>query len=829
MNKSRFLTDAQLEAEIRKCEYCEEKPCKQACPVDCSPADFIMAVKGGRKSDYKRAAALILSSNPLGGVCGVVCPDRFCVFACVHRTFDHPVNIPAVQATIIRNAAELNVLPRFSDAKPNGLKIAVVGSGPAGLGAAAILAQLGCRVEIFEKGKNTGGMCRLIPDFRLPRKVLNTDVAFTERLGEIKFHFKTLIDDPISLLNSGFQAVIIASGLDTSLSVGFPGEEHAYSWLEVLKRLKNIPFKEKRVGIIGGGAIAVDCAVTARRRGAQSITLICLEKPHEMPLTAEERNVLLNSKVELMGRTRISSLRHGSGIVEGVLLQRVQLPQRQKFHPAKMVIDPEIKPYFVPFDLVVVAIGAASNAPKLRRKGLFYTGDCINGPTSVVEAVAAGKNTAAEVHAYLQKEPKPVITDKAKSTYILAGAISQPVPLNTDFFDRKILSPFLLSAAPTTDGYEQMKKAYDAGWAGGIMKTAFDSVPVHIPSEYMFAFGSSTYGNCDNVSEHPLDRVCREAEKLVREFPERLTLVSTGGQVTGHDEADKKVWQSNTEKLKNAGVMGIEYSLSCPQGGDGTKGDIVSQDPELTAKIVDWILAASDPETPKLFKLTSAVTAIHPVVEAIQAVFQRYPCHQAGITLANSFPGLAFRDSLQHPWEEGVVIGLSGAGIVPISNLTLAKVASFGMVISGNGGPMDYKAAADFLALGAQTVQFCSIVLKYGYGIIDELHSGLSYLLEEKGLNSVDDLIGISLPHPITDFNDLPLAKKISSVTPELCQHCGNCQRCPYLAISLDENNIPLTDPVRCIGCSLCVLNCFSRALYMRDRTAEELEILSET
>ena len=102
----------------------------------------------------------------------------------------------------------------------------------------------------------------------------------------------------------------------------------------------------------------------------------------------------------------------------------------------------------------------------------------------------------------------------------------------------------------------------------------------------MFAFGKSTYANCDNVSGHPLDRVCREVERLRREYPDRLTMASTGGPVTGNDEDDMEGWQSNTKKLEGAGVMGIEYSLSCPQGGDGTKGDIVSQDPELTAKII---------------------------------------------------------------------------------------------------------------------------------------------------------------------------------------------------------------------------------------------------
>ena len=227
-----------------------------------------------------------------------------------------------------------------------------------------------------------------------------------------------------------------------------------------------------------------------------------------------------------------------------------------------------------------------------------------------------------------------------------------------------------------------MDKAYEHGWAGGIMKTAFDNVPIHIPSEYMFTFNSLTYANADNVSGHPLDRVCREVEQLIKKWPDRLTMASTGGPVSGHDENDRKGWQSNTRKLEACGVLGIEYSLSCPQGGDGTEGDIVSQNAALTAKIIDWIMEVSSPDVPKLFKLTAAVTSIVPILRAIRQVLEKYPEKKAGITLANSFPTLAFRPALGRVWEEGVVTGMSGDGVTPISYLTLANA-----VLKGSKSP----------------------------------------------------------------------------------------------------------------------------------------------
>jgi hypothetical protein len=159
------------------------------------------------------------------------------------------------------------------------------------------------------------------------------------------------------------------------------------------------------------------------------------------------------------------------------------------------------------------SVGSRPGFSRSSHPGVFFAGDCVNGPSTVVEAVAAGKNAALEIDAWLHHEQPSAVPGKVKSIVTLRGYVAAPVSLASDFFGRKTSTPFLLSAAPPTDGFEQMKKAYEAGWSGGIMKTAIDSVPIHIPGEYMFAFDPSTYANCDNVSGHSLDRVCREIEE----------------------------------------------------------------------------------------------------------------------------------------------------------------------------------------------------------------------------------------------------------------------------------------------------------------------------
>jgi dihydropyrimidine dehydrogenase (NAD+) subunit PreA len=410
----------------------------------------------------------------------------------------------------------------------------------------------------------------------------------------------------------------------------------------------------------------------------------------------------------------------------------------------------------------------------------------------------------------------------------LAKTNPLPVSLKTSFFGIPLTSPFLLSAAPHTDGFDQMKLALDAGWAGGIMKTAFNNIPIHIPNGYMFTFGSSTYGNSDNVSGHSLSRVALEIERLRRIYPDRLIAGSTGGSVTKNESADRLSWQQNTKILESAGSMLVEYSLSCPQGGDGSEGSIVSQNAALAARIVDYVMEVSDPDIPKLFKLSGAVTSIQVIVRALQEVFEKYPHKKAGITLANSFPALAFRPSSHSRWDEGVVVGLSGEGIAPISYLTLANVGNMGVTVSGNGGPMDYHMAANFLALGAKTVQFCTIAMKYGVHIVNDLNSGLSHLLHAKGFSSVEEFIGCALPRPITEFMDLTAEKEISDRNTDLCVRCGNCCNCGYQAITMGRDGFPVTDPAKCIGCSICVKTCFTGAMMMRGRSLAEAKLTPE-
>src|SRR5690554_4817415 len=333
------MTEAEFKTEINRCIYCEEKPCREACPSDCSPADFIMAVAAGYPQDYERSARMIFSKNPLGGICGAVCPDYHCMAACAREGFDRPIDIPAVQATIIQRAKELGRLPKFYPEQDNGKRIAVTGAGPAGIGAAVTLAQMGYRVDILDEQRSFGGACQLIPEWRLPKSVLLTDIEYLQQMFGLNFHFTRPVEEPEELLKEGFDGVVIGVGLTEPIRLNIPGDEYAIYGTGFLRDPLSIDIEGKRAAFVGG-AIAADLALTARTLGAAHSEMIVLESYTEMPLTPDERGDLQAGGVHITNRMRLTEIVQEDGVVKGVRARPVTLPPGEEFHPAKIVDEP---------------------------------------------------------------------------------------------------------------------------------------------------------------------------------------------------------------------------------------------------------------------------------------------------------------------------------------------------------------------------------------------------------------------------------------------------------------------------------------------------------
>lgn len=299
-DKKLYLTRAQLISELGRCLGCKSKPCMNACPVNCNPQEFIAKAKA---NDFAGAVETITRNNPMGQTCGLICPDKFCMQACTRAGIDFPINIPRVQATILEKyrTAETAAHPKLP---ANGKKVAVIGAGPAGIAATAELSRLGYRITLFESFEKIGGALNLIPDKRLPFEVIAKDWSFIDDPDMIELRLNTPVNNPAALLEQDFDGVIVATGEPEGINLGIDGEEHAVSYLDYLRHPEHYAARGN-IAVIGGGAVATDCALTAVNNGAENVEMFVRRRVSDMRVTGEERKSLLDAGVDLTTMTKI--------------------------------------------------------------------------------------------------------------------------------------------------------------------------------------------------------------------------------------------------------------------------------------------------------------------------------------------------------------------------------------------------------------------------------------------------------------------------------------------------------------------------------------------
>lgn len=350
-----------------------------ACPVNCSPQEFI---SHARKGEFDEAVRTITRSNPLGQTCGLICPDKFCMKACTRSRIDFAINIPKVQATILenfRNSCEL--IPHHSD---NGQKIAVIGAGPAGMAASATLAHNGFKVTIFEESNEIGGALNLIPDERLPHEVIEKDWAFISKQDFISLELNSPQENPQELLNE-FDGVIIATGEPNCANLNIPGEAHCLSYMDYLHEPEKYRTYGK-VAVIGGGNVAADCALTAANNGSAAVEMFVRRRLSDMRISKHEYLELLNHQINinpLCSPEKIEA--KGEQLSLYIYKNHVQNNKIAAL-PHSIVEVPE-------FDLIIKAIGSFAD-PKFDNERIIYAGDCKHGGSTIVEAIASGRDAA---------------------------------------------------------------------------------------------------------------------------------------------------------------------------------------------------------------------------------------------------------------------------------------------------------------------------------------------------------------------------------------------------------------------------------------------------
>jgi dihydropyrimidine dehydrogenase (NAD+) subunit PreA len=394
--------------------------------------------------------------------------------------------------------------------------------------------------------------------------------------------------------------------------------------------------------------------------------------------------------------------------------------------------------------------------------------------------------------------------------------------LRINFAGIRSPNPFWLASAPPTNSGAQVHRAFEAGWGGAVWKTIGPPI-LNVSNRY----GAWHYGgqkmlginNVELISDRPLDTNLREIAEVKRAWPDRAVIASA------MVESTPEAWRTIVRRIEDTGADGIELNYGCPHGmSERGMGSAVGQVPEYCEQITRWVTGAC--RIPVIVKLTPNITNItYPARAAIAA-------NANGLSLINTLNSITGvdLDTLRISPSIGGKSGHGGFAGPAVKPIALHLLSSLGadkaiavsrIPISGMGGISTWRDAAEFLLLGATSLQVCTAVMHYGFRIVEDLCDGLSNWMDSKGFAAISDVIGKSLPQ-ISDFANFDLSfAAVARIDPSKCIKCNLCyvacndtaHQCIDLGIDLapspaDDRPQPVVREHDCVGCRLCYNVC---------------------
>jgi dihydropyrimidine dehydrogenase (NAD+) subunit PreA len=387
--------------------------------------------------------------------------------------------------------------------------------------------------------------------------------------------------------------------------------------------------------------------------------------------------------------------------------------------------------------------------------------------------------------------------------------------LSSEFLGIKSPNPFWLASAPPTDKEYNVRRAFDAGWGGVVWKTLGEDGPpivnVNGP-RYGALYGADRrllgLNNIELITDRPLDLNLQEIKTVKRDYPDRAMIVSI------MVPCEEGAWKSILPKVEETGADGIELNFGCPHGmSERGMGAAVGQVPKYIEMVARW--CKQNTRMPVIVKLTPNITDI------------RYPARAAlkggadAVSLINTIASIISvnldtmspEPSIDGKGSHG---GYCGPAVKPIALNMIAQIGNDietgGLPISGIGGITNWRDAAEYMSLGCGNVQVCTAAMTYGFKIVEEMKSGMSDWMDEKGYTSVSDFIGSALPN-VTEWQHLNLnyvAK--AKIDQDSCIKCGRCyaacEDTSHQAISINDERVFEVINEECVACNLCVDVC---------------------
>ncbi len=833
----------------------EERPCKaackDACPIHMNVPGYVSLTREGK---FREAYELMRRTNPFPAVCGRVCYAP-CEDACNRGQLDEPLASRALKRFV---ADQVNVddleIPQVTK---NGKRVAIIGSGPAGLAAAHDLALKGYEMTIFEALPEPGGMLRYgIPEYRLPKEILRKEIAYIERLGvEIKTSTYIGQETQFEDLRKSYQALFVATGAPESLRLDVPGEDlpgviQAIEFLRDMNMAKKVEVG-KRVAVIGGGNTAIDASRVARRLGAE-VRIIYRRSREEMPATPEEVEAAEAEGIKIDFLAAPAEIVAEAGKVARMKCIRMELGELDE-SGRRRPIPIEGSEFIVDCDTVIPALGQASDTEFARGlgleasrrgmvaideatlatnvEGIFAGGDVVTGPAMVIDAIAAGKKAAQSIDEYLRGE---VLTSKddRRTPQKLSGeevsALKKRFPLQS----RAKAEKLGLEARATS--FEEVQRGYAAAEAaqesGRCLASQIE--------------GCIECGECKEACE--ADAIDFSQTDQVVEVEAGTIIVATG-----YDLFDPSVIPQYGYKKYDNVLTGLEFErLTCAAGP--TEGKILLKDgrqPESVAII--HCVGSRDQNYHEYCSRVCCMYGLkyaHLIKENTRAaVYQMY--------IDMRCFGEGYEEFYRRVCDEGVNFIRGKVARVTDTALTDEERGKLIVVAEDTllGGivrvPVDMVILCPALEARSDAEDIAKLfaINRRADGFFLEKHVKLDPVATAtdgvfiagccEGPKDIPDTVAqasaaAAKAMSVISRGRVVIEPTVAQVNEVLCQACGRCEEiCDFHAprvISKDGVRVSSVDGALCKGCGACAVVCPTGAMSVRHSTREQINAMVE-
>ncbi|CAG0921810.1 unnamed protein product, partial [Notodromas monacha] len=681
--------------EAARCLKCADAPCQKSCPTQLDIKAFISSIS---TKNYYGAAKAILSDNPLGLTCGMVCPTSdLCVGGCnLYASEEGPINIGGLQQFATEVFKAMNIPQTLTPAVEQNSnqpsytepKIALIGCGPASISCASFLARLGYKnLTIYERQDYVGGLSSAeIPQYRLPYDVVDFELTLMKDLGVTVETGRSLSTDDLTVMKlkgEGTDAIFLGLGHpEPKIIPAFEGltQEQGFftskDFLPVVSSASKpgmcacksnslaLPKLHGRVIVLGAGDTAFDCATSALRCGAKRVFVVFRKGFTNIRAVPEEMDLAREEKCEFLPFLAPKEVILKDGRIAAVDFVRTEQDDDGKW------IEDEEQTTKVKADFVISAFGSGLYDEKViqamqplkltdwgtpvvdhtnmstSEPGVFCGGDVAGVAETTVESVNDGKVAAWHMHVYLQALRGNRVPSSVPSLPKFHTPIDD-VDVSVTLCGLRFENPFGLASAPPTTTSAMIRRAFEQGWGFALTKTFSlnKDVPTNVSprivrgttSGEVYGPGQGAFLNIELISEKTQEYWIQSITELKKDFPNKILIASIMAPFIEED------WKTLAKLSEEAGADALELNLSCPHGmGERGMGLACGQDPFLVKNICAWIRSVV--KIPFFAKLTPNVTDIVEIAKAAKEG------GADGVTATNTVSGLMGLNASGSPW-----------------------------------------------------------------------------------------------------------------------------------------------------------------------------------